>query len=232
VIEVISGALPTTADSHIFAPVPSGAKAWTETPMNSPAQPTSEGHEPGQENTQTCASLVARIGRGDSAAEEELAVIYFQRIFFIALARTRDRETAQDLTQETLMAVLLALRAGRIRDGEKLAAFIQGTARNLISNHVRTRVRHPECCLEEFEFCKTDLVQTLESAERQRLIRQELSRYSVTDQQILRLSLVDGYSLAQVAERLNLTHEVVRARKSRLIKKLAKKFAETCHKTH
>jgi DNA-directed RNA polymerase specialized sigma24 family protein len=46
------------------------------------------------------------------------------------------------------------------------------------------------------------------------------------DQQILRLSLVDGYSLAHVAEKLHLSHEAVRARKSRLIRRIAKKFAE------
>jgi RNA polymerase sigma factor (sigma-70 family) len=80
--------------------------------------------------------------------------------------------------------------------------------------------------MQEVEPCGADLVQQLESAERQRLMRQELSRYDVTDQQILRLSLVEGYSLVEVAEKLGLSHEVVRAHKSRLIKKLARKFAE------
>jgi RNA polymerase sigma factor (sigma-70 family) len=200
--------------------------------MNLPTQPTSRTDEARLENAHACASLVLRIGQGDSAAEDELAITYFRRIFFIAFARTRDRETARDLTQEILIAVLVALRAGRIRDGEKLVAFIQGTARNVVNNHARTRVRCPECSLKEIELCGADLVQQLESSERQRLMRQELSRYEVTDQQILRLSLADGYSLVEVAERLNLSYEVVRTRKSRLIKKLANKFAETCDKTH
>jgi RNA polymerase sigma factor (sigma-70 family) len=123
------------------------------------------------------------------------------------------------------MAVLQALRARRVRDGERLAAFIQGTARNIISNYLRTRARYPVCHLPEVESCGPDLVQQLESAERQLLMRQELARCNITDQQILRLSLVDGYSLAQVANTLHLSHEAVRARKSRLIRKITRKFA-------
>src|SRR4051812_46283252 len=82
--------------------------------------------------------LVERIRQGDSAAEGELAAIFRQRIFVAAVARVRDREIARDLTQETLMAVIKSLRAGQLREADKLPAFIQGTARNLINNFFRT----------------------------------------------------------------------------------------------
>jgi RNA polymerase sigma factor (sigma-70 family) len=194
--------------------------------MNAPTQIFSNADEQGQASAGIAASLVRRIGEGDRFAEEELATVYFRRVFAIAVGRTRDRDAAKDLAQEILMAVLQALRAKRIRDEEKLTAFMQGTARNLINNYLRNRARHPESDMPAVEPCGPDLVQQLESAERQRLLRQELSRCSVSDQQILRLSLVDGYSLAQVAKRLHLSYEAVRARKSRLIRKIARHFAE------
>ena len=168
--------------------------------------------------------LATRIRCGDARAEEELIITYRRAVLLIALARTRNRDTANDLSQEVLIAVLKALRAGQIRDGGKLGAFIQGTARNIINNHLRSRSRHPEVDIDGIDVEGTDPVQKFESYERQRLMREELAKYSITDQKILLLSLVDGHSLAEVADRLGLSHDAVRARKSRLIRKITKKF--------
>ena len=193
--------------------------------MNSYTHTFSNADEQNQASVETQGSLVKRIGDGDRSAEEELAIVYSRRVFAIAVVRTRDRDAARDLAQEILLAVLQALRAKLIRDEEKLSAFIQGTARNITNNFLRSRARSSECELPDIGPCGGDLVQQLESAERQRLMRQEFSRCTLMDQQILRLSLVDGYSLAHVAERLHLSHEAVRARKSRLVRKIARKFA-------
>jgi RNA polymerase sigma factor (sigma-70 family) len=169
-------------------------------------------------------TLIARIRSGEGAAEEELVTLYRRPVFAIAAARTRDREAARDLTQEVLMAVLRATRNGQIRESEKLAAFIQGTARNLINNYFKGQVRRAESTLEATENLSSDPVREQEAAERRRLVREELRSYSVLDQQILLFSLVDGLSLVEVAERLKMSHEAVRARKSRLVRKITKKF--------
>jgi RNA polymerase sigma-70 factor (ECF subfamily) len=169
-------------------------------------------------------TLVTRIRAGDSAAEGELVNAHWRGVFLMTSARTRDREAARDLTQDVFVAVLKALRCGQLREADKLDAFIQGTARNLINNYLRTRSRHSESELDSIEIPGPDPVIELESAERQRLVRHELASFSIADQQILLLSLVDGHSLAEVAERLNMSHDAVRARKSRMVKKLVKKF--------
>jgi RNA polymerase sigma factor (sigma-70 family) len=74
----------------------------------------------------------------------------------------------------------------------------------------------------------TDPVTELELTEQKKLIKRELESYSAVDQQILLLSVVDGHSLLEVAKRLEMSHEAVRARRSRMVRKLIKKFA-TCH---
>jgi RNA polymerase sigma factor (sigma-70 family) len=173
--------------------------------------------------------LVGRIRAGDPLAEEELVVLFQRGIYAIAAARTRDREAALDITQDVLIAVLKALREGQLREPTKLAAFIQGTARNLINSYLRSRARHPEQELDP-AISRINPIMELELAERQRLVRHELATFSITDQQILLLSLVDGHSLAAVAEKLNMSHEAVRARKSRAIKKITKKFADLSQK--
>src|SRR5262249_49735734 len=158
--------------------------------------------------------------------EAELFRLYSRAVLLIATARTRDREAARDLTQEVFIAVLKAVREGQLREAEKLPAFIQGTARNVINNYLRARARHVECELTDGQVTGSDLVEDLESAERRRLVRREMESFSTVDQQILLWSLVDGHSLATIAERLHMSHEAVRARKSRMVKKITKKFAE------
>ena len=173
--------------------------------------------------------LAQRIVEGDRSAEEELVNSYRRGVLIIATVRTRDADAARDLTQETLMAVLTALRKGQLREPAKLAGFIQGTARNIINNYLDSRTRRAECELNPEEF-SADPIEELETAERQRLVRQELTAYGPLDQQILLLSLVDGHSLAEVAQRLNMSHDAVRARKSRMVKKIVKKFARLSQK--
>jgi RNA polymerase sigma factor (sigma-70 family) len=168
--------------------------------------------------------LARRIIAGDRSAEDELVSTYRRGVFVIAVARTRDREAAADLTQEILIAILKALRDGQLREATKLVAFIQGTARNLINNYLRNKAHHTEVELDD-EAYSSDPVEELESLERKRLVRRELQSFSITDQQILLLSLVDGHSLAEVAQRLNMSHDAVRARKSRAVRKITKKFS-------
>jgi RNA polymerase sigma-70 factor, ECF subfamily len=175
-------------------------------------------------------TLAQRIRDGDRSAEEELVQTYRRRVLVIANVRTRDREAAHDLTQEIFIVVLQALRQGRLREPDKLAAFIHGTARNLINDYLRTRGRRAECELDPDRAYAPDLVGELESAERRRLVRLELESFSIADQQILLLSLVDGHTLLEVAERLNMSHDAVRARKSRLLRKITKKFERMSHK--
>ena len=170
-------------------------------------------------------SLVERVRAGDSSAEAELYNAYHRGVFLIATVRTRDREAARDLAQEVFIAVLKAVREGQLRESDKLPAFIQGTARNIINNFLRARARRAECDIEDVEVQGGDLVEELELAERQRLMQREIESFSGADQQILVWSLVDGVSLVDIAARLNMSHEAVRARKSRMVKKITRKFA-------
>ena len=174
--------------------------------------------------------LAARIRAGDRQAEEEFATAYGRAVMVIATVRTRDREAARDLAQEIVIAVLKALRDGQLREETKLTAFVHGTARNLINNYIRSKSRRPECDLDSVVEPSSDPVEKLECADRERLIRRELESFGPMDQQILLLSLVDGHSLVEVAQRLELSHDAVRARRSRMIRKITKKFASMSQK--
>ena len=68
--------------------------------------------------------LVRRIGLGpDAVAEAGLFDRMAPRIRLYGLRHLRDRDAAEDLVQNVLIVTLEALRAGRLREGDRLARF-------------------------------------------------------------------------------------------------------------
>ena len=70
--------------------------------------------------------LVRGVQAGAPGAEEELARSCGGCVYLLGLVRTRDRTAAADLVHETLLAVMLALRGGRLRQPESLPALTAG----------------------------------------------------------------------------------------------------------
>ena len=165
--------------------------------------------------------LVERILTGDGKAEEELVRYFSPRVFAMLLARTRDRDAAQDLLQDVLIAVLRSVRGGGLRDAERLVPFVYGTARNLVNNYFRDKVQAPKT--ESLSDDCADVIRQdmLEVDERERMVRQALVMMDETDRRIVLMTMVDGSKPGDIAGRLGLTSEVVRQRKSRAIKKIA-----------
>ena len=167
------------------------------------------------------AALAEALRKGDPAAEAQLVQLFSPRIYLLALARTRDREAARDLVQEVLMAVLHALRNGHLREAEKLPAFIQGTARNLVNNYLRTRCHQPEFVPLPSDSALTATPGAAHDSDRIRLVLRALERLEAIDRKIMLMILVDGLKPGEIAFQLGLTSEVVRQRKSRAIKKVS-----------
>ena len=165
--------------------------------------------------------LVDRIRSGDGAAEEELVRFVSPRVFAMLVARTRDREAARDLLQDVLIAVLRSVRDGALRDAERLVPFVHGTARNLVNNYFREKVREPKT--EELSDVHAEVVnhEALDLEERERMVRQALAMVDGTDRQIVLMTMVEGRKPGDIAERLGLSSEVVRQRKSRAIRKIS-----------
>jgi RNA polymerase sigma factor (sigma-70 family) len=164
-------------------------------------------------------SLVDRIRQGDTLAEEVVVLRFDRRIRALAVNRIRDREAARDLAQETLIQVLSALRGGQLRDAEKLGAFIFGIARNVINNYLRSRGRQPaEEPIDDLQIADDEEDDGL--ADRMALVRRALQRLDATDRRIMSMTLLEGWKPGEIASTLGLSVDVVRARKSRALKKV------------
>jgi len=77
------------------------------------------------------AALVERIRAGDSAAEAELVEAYRLGLTYLLRKVTGDPELSEDLLQETFQVALRRIRAGELREPDKLSGFLRQTAKNL-----------------------------------------------------------------------------------------------------
>jgi RNA polymerase sigma factor (sigma-70 family) len=164
-------------------------------------------------------TLADRIRSGDPRAEDEFVHLFQRRVRAFALANRADEHLAEELVQETLWAVIHALRQDRVQQPEQLAAFVWGTARNLLNDCIRMRARdrmsplapgadfpHPAREHQEFE--------------RQHAARQAIEMLESHERAVLLLSLVDGLGPEEIAQQLGILPDAVRQRKSRALKKL------------
>ena len=137
----------------------------------------------------------------------------------MATIRLRDPEAGREIAQETLLAVLQAVRDSKVREPEKLPAFVYGTARNLVNNHLRSRSQQPDHVpLDPDQPGSANLSAESDLEERRRMVRDALEGLKPVDRQILLLTLVDGMNPREIAPQVGLSAENVRTRKARAIK--------------
>jgi RNA polymerase sigma factor (sigma-70 family) len=164
--------------------------------------------------------LAARIEAGEPGAEDELVRQFRPGLVAVMRARTRDLQAAPELAHDTLMAVIAALRGGKLREAERLAGFVHGVARNVLASHFRRRAGEPATVPLD-----PDLpgAQPADAAERERreVLRRAVDELGPLDRQVLDLSLVHGLGPGEIAKRLGLSPEAVRMRKMRAVRRAA-----------
>ncbi len=94
------------------------------------------------------ARRIAEAGAApDSAAETELYRRLAPRVRLYGLRHLRDRQAAADLVQHVLLITLERLRAGKLREPERIASFVLGTCRMTVLE-IRRGTRRREALLE------------------------------------------------------------------------------------
>ncbi len=83
----------------------------------------------------------------DSAAEAELYRRLAPRVRLYGLRHLRDRQAAADLVQQVLLMTLERLRAGEVREPERIASFVLGACRMTVLE-MRRGTRRREALLE------------------------------------------------------------------------------------
>jgi RNA polymerase sigma-70 factor (ECF subfamily) len=133
--------------------------------------------------------LVARIIAGEKAAESELIQQYSRGVSVILNRATGDPSVSEDLSQETFRITLEKIRAGEVREPERLSGFIVSLAKNLASEYFRKSRRtegfaDPDAVYLIPESAPNQLDRLLQ-AEKAKIVRRVLSELSGRDRQIL-----------------------------------------------
>jgi RNA polymerase sigma factor (sigma-70 family) len=119
-----------------LAPAPAHAHERTEAPdQRLPAGPPERSQESDD------ALLADRIRAGDRAAESDLWIRYKDPVYCMLRRRTGDQKVAEDLRQETFLAVIQTLRGRGLRDGRKLSAYVLRTAKYICVAWLRKEAR-------------------------------------------------------------------------------------------
>lgn len=86
--------------------------------------------------------LVNGVLEGSSAAEKEMVERYQKGLRVMLFNRSRDKQLAEDVAQETWLLVLQKVRGNQLRDKRKLAAFIIQIAKNQLIMKQRSQKNH------------------------------------------------------------------------------------------
>ncbi len=168
----------------------------------------------------TDAALVLRIGSGsDPEAEAELFRRMAPRVRLYGLRHLRDEQASQDLVQQVLVTILEALRAGRLREPEKLASFVLGTCRLTVLDLRRGAARRSRL-LEQFG---SDLLAPVQSfmprLDHERL-RHCVQNLKERERAVVVMTFYDEQTGADVASYLGVSEANVRVMRHRAIHKL------------
>ena len=154
--------------------------------------------------------LVRRLRRGDPAALAAFADAFLDRIYaFVYYRVAGDRQSAEDITQETFAAALGALERYDGRAG--FYTWLAGIARHKVADHYRRlrRLQQAQAALERAADLTSaeDLGAGLEREERRRLVLTAMRDLPPHYQQVLTLKYLDRLSGRQLAAELDLSEE-------------------------
>jgi RNA polymerase sigma-70 factor (ECF subfamily) len=145
----------------------------------------------------------------DSAAETELYRRLAPRVRLYGLRHLRDRQAAADLVHQVLLMTLERLRAGKVREPERIASFVLGSCRRTVLE-MRRGTRRREALLETWG----DLTEAFEAPEPFALDRDRLAgclnALSESERSVVMLSFFADKQADQVAAELAISGGNVR----------------------
>ena len=163
--------------------------------------------------------LIAASPHGeDQEAEAELYRRFAQRVRLYGLRHLRDEQAAADLAQQVLLITLEGLRAGRLREPEKLAAFVLGTSR-LVAMDLRRGLQRRQRLLDRFAGELAGTAPWIPFTGEDRLARC-LERLAERERSVVLLSFYDEQTSSEVAQFLELSIANVRVIRHRALHRL------------
>ena len=160
-------------------------------------------------------ALMLEFGQGSREAFEELFARYRQPLFGFFRRRLESRERAEDLTQETFLAVIRA--TSRYEPRSLVRTYLYGIALKLVAAERRKQTRNSAMPLLETMPAVGD------ANDEVLWVRQAIGKLDPSEREILMLREYEELSYSEIAELLRLPVNTVRSRlfRSRLALKIS-----------
>jgi RNA polymerase sigma-70 factor (ECF subfamily) len=165
--------------------------------------------------------LVRRAQAGEEAAFEELIRHHQQRVFGLVNGILRRRDDVEDVVQQVFLKVFISLK--RFDQRSAFSTWLYKISVNECWDYLRKRKVRPltyEADLSEDQVSRLDGVASAENppedpgqlAEARDLLKRMLDKLPEEDRQLLMLKEVEGFSVQELAEMLNLNVNTVKVR--------------------
>jgi RNA polymerase sigma-70 factor (ECF subfamily) len=158
--------------------------------------------------------LVRRAQDGDEQAMSELITIHKVLVYTIIFRMVSDAELSKDLTQETFIRFFLKI--DKVKYAEKTRAWICRIARNIVYDHFRKEKRKKTVPLDEIP--ETSGKSNIEKRHKKMIIQDAMQRLKERDRMLLTMAYYEGFSLAEIAEtmQISMNNAKVRLHRARL----------------
>ena len=166
------------------------------------------------------ARRIAAAGPGtDASAEAELYHRLAPRVRLYGRRHLRDDEAAADLAQHVMLMTIEKLRAGELRDPERIVSFVFGTCRSVTLEMFRGS-RRREALLEKYgadlEIADIAVPPRLDEAK----VAACMERLAERERSVLLLSFYDEQPAEEVGAALGITEGNVRVIRHRALQRL------------
>lgn len=171
--------------------------------------------EPSEEN-----EWIRAAQEGDRSAFARLVERYWDRLYRWLYHITRDRHTAEDLTQETFLKALAALKS--FRPGSNFRAWVFRIGHNNFVNQKRSDRRTKHQLPEDAAAPDAGTEATIENREALEIVAKAVAELPEDFRAALTLRVEEELSFREVAKILNTTEETARWRVFKARQKLMK----------
>ena len=148
---------------------------------------------------------------GQPASEEDIRQIYRATIDdlyrFVARRCDRDRDLAEDVTQETWLRAVRAWHSGGVPD--RPLAWLTTVARNILSNHFRRRLPVP---LDDTDTGSLAIEEPVGADARLTLVARALARLPIPQLRLLEAFHFKRQRVAEIAEEQGISERAVEGR--------------------
>jgi RNA polymerase sigma-70 factor, ECF subfamily len=187
-----------------------GMEIALETPARLRAVPAAAEAQPVPAEQASDTELLVRVAKRDREAFEVLYRRYIRSVFGLALQRLRDRERAEDATQETFAAVWRSAGSYKPERGPA-APWLYAIARNAVVDRLRARddmpVEPPDITSDE-----PGPADRAESSYVSWRVHRALETLPVREREVVELAYWSGLSQSEVASFLDIPLGTVKTR--------------------